>query len=626
MSVAETAPEPPSQESAPPSRRIAWFLIVLFAVMATALHIDFAYENGAVLKEKGLVDTDSYMRVLRIMDLYNGKGWYDTITDRLGAPEGLSLHWTRPVDILILLPSLLAHAFGAPIDRAVYWVGASFSSICHILACFAVAWAAKPLWPSPGHRFAALILLTNFAAFGYGVLGRADHHTLLLLMTALLLGAMLRAVLAGTRAAEQRLWAMRAGLFAGFGIWVSPEMMVPIAPVVATLGLFWLDAPLDQKRAPYGTEMRDWAGLGLAFSLAMAAVILVAIPIEQPPAHWLVPEYDKVSLPYLVLPLIMAAVFFAAQRVQGGILRRSLVGALLAVLGLGLLLLLFPNLFLGPLSVDDRLKRDFLDTVQEMQPLWPTSIGRLRTFVPIIGQSVTALILLRFAFKAWRAETRWSALLLVMACGVRVLGAMLHTRLGVELAPAAAIIGAGFFQRAEQKLGHRPMYIRTPSLVGVAVLLTCAPLLLVLALPQEPTPAGNSCPLRDLAGWLNEAHPGIGPSPIVMTDDISISPELAFRTDYRFVAGPYHRNPQAIFDTIDTMKADKPETAKTILDRRQVALIVRCTDVIVPDLFQDDRFNFYANLGRDKVPDWLTRLALPPELGKHFKVYEVSGR
>ena len=182
----------PSAAAGGASRAVAWLLAGLFTAFAVLEHVFFAFKNGAVTREHGLIDTDSYMRVLKIMDLYNGAGWYDTITTRLGAPEGLSLHWTRPVDILILLPALVVHLFGVDVSRAVYWVGACFSTVCHILACLAAAWAARPLWSSPGNRFAALVLLTNAASFGYGIFGRADHHTLLLLLTALMLGAMLR--------------------------------------------------------------------------------------------------------------------------------------------------------------------------------------------------------------------------------------------------------------------------------------------------------------------------------------------------------------------------------------------------------------------------------------------------
>jgi hypothetical protein len=622
--VSETAPEVEApQQVAMSSRAVGWLLIVLFATLAIAEHIFFAFKNGAVVHEHGLGDTDSYMRVLRIMDLYNGGGWYDTVTTRLGAPEGLSLHWTRPVDILILIPALLAHLFGAPVDRAVYWIGAGFSSACHILACFAAAWAAKPLWRSPGHRFAALILLTNAAAFGYGMFGRPDHHTLLLLLTALMLGCMIRAALAGIAPAEQRRWAAIGGLYAGFGVWISPEMMVPIVPVIATLGLFWLDAPLDRKRLPDGA-VRDWAAPGAAFSLAMAAVALIAIPIEHPPARWLTPEYDKISIPYLILPLLWAAVFLLAQRVRGGVLLRALAGGGLALVGAAILLLLYPDVLLGPLSVDPRLKRDFLDTVNEMTPLWPTSLARLRNFLPLVGQSVTAIVLLPFAFKFWGSDRRWSGLLLIMAFGFMLIGALMHARLGVELAPSVAIICAGFFYLAELKMKGKSRLLRTPVLVLVAVWLTCGPLFTVLLLPSAP--AGAGCPTAKLADWMNTAHPGQGESPIVMTDDISYAPELAFRTSYRFVAGPYHRNPQAIFDTVDTMLDQGGETARAILEKRQVSLVIRCLDVVVPRVFTPDHVNFYADLARGEVPSWLTPVALPQELSPHYRIYEVNGR
>ena len=629
-----TAPAP-AQGATP---KIAWWLVGLFTLLAAGEHYLYARSNGAVLTEGGLVDTDSYMRVLKIMDLYNGAGWYDTVTPRLGAPEGLSLHWTRPVDLLILLPALLAHALGADMARAVYWIGAGFSTACHILACIAVAWAARPLWPSPGHRFAAMILLTNAAAFGYGTFGRADHHTLLLLLTVMMLGAMLRAAMGNTTPRAQRRWAAAGGLYAGLGIWVSPEFLVPLVPVIATLGLFWVDAPLDAKEARKQgaavAEIRDWATPGAVFALVMAAVILVAIPIEQPPQRWLAAEYDKVSFPYLVLPLIWAAVFLIAGRVRGGFWVRVAAGLALGVLGAGLLLALFPNLLFGPLGVGDRLKRDFLDTVQEMQPLWPTSIVRLRGFLPMAGQSIAGVVLLPFALKRWRGERHWAGLLIAMAFGFMLIGALMHARLGVEFSPTVAIICAGFFALTEAKFRGAPHWRRTPALTLVAVALTVGPMLASLALPKAP--AGQTCPVHDLANWLNEAHPGqavpgtvpgTGAAPIIMTDDYSYAPELAFRTDYRFVAGPYHRNPQAIFDTIDTMAATDDAQAKAILQKRQVALVVRCSDVIVPRLFDGNTINFYAKLGgRGDLPNWLTPLDLPPELAKHFKVYAVEAR
>jgi hypothetical protein len=242
---------------------------------------------------------------------------------------------------------------------------------------------------------------------------------------------------------------------------------------------------------------------------------------------------------------------------------------------------------------------------------------------------------LPFAFGIWRGERRWAGQIVALAFGFLLIAGMMHARLGVEFAPTPAIICAGFFALVDARLKGRSPLLRTPALVATAVALTCAPLLVGIAISQtqynSKVAAATTCKVLNLAAWLNANHPGKntadGGKPIVMTDDFSYGPELAFRTDYRMVAGPYHRNPQAIFDSIDTM-VDYTETgAKAILDRRQVSLVVRCVDVIVPHYYDALHLTMYDRLGGlGAVPDWLTPLKLPPELAKHFKVYEVKGR
>jgi hypothetical protein len=616
-----TAPGRPGQDAASPPA-VGWALAAVFVVLAGLEHYLYAVHNGTVLKAGGLVDTDSYMRVLRILDLYNGTGWYNTVTLRVGAPEGLSLHWTRPVDILILLPALAAHLFGAGIPRAVYWSGAAFSTVCHILACLAVTWAARPLWPSPAHRFAAVILLANGTAFGYGVFGRADHHTLILLLTVLMVGGALRACLNHShlndsrRDRRMRYWGAIAGIYAGLGIWVSPEAMIPITPVIAVIGLFWL---LDAER-------RDWAGTGAAFSLAMAGVICIAIPVEHAPAQWLATELDKVSAPYLVMPLLWFGVFAAARRIRGGIGRRLALGGLLAAIGAAILFALYPGLLYGPMGqLSARADRDLLAYIAEMQPLWPTSLVRLRSFLIFAGQSVAMVLLLPTALRIWwRDERRMAGILLTLAAAFLMVAALMHTRLNIEFAVAPAVICCGFFHLAEKRLNHASRLTRTPTLTLVAVALTVGPFILSLPLPATYEPP--ACKYGELANWLNTAHPGIGAAPIILTDDLYASPELAFRTGYRFVASPYHRNMQAIFDALDALTDQGDAKAREVFDRRQVSLITRCTDVSFAQLNKAGPNSFYAKLGRGEAPDWLRPLVLPANLAGHFKVYEAIGR
>jgi hypothetical protein len=604
------------------SKPVGWLLAAIFVVLAGLEHYLHAAHDGTVLSEHGLADSDSYMRVLRIIDLYNGSGWYDTITMRLGAPEGLSLHWTRPVDVLILLPALAVHLFGVDVPRTVYWVGVAFSTIFHILACLAVTWAARPLWPSPGHRFAAVILFVNGAAFGYGEFGRADHHTVLLLLTVLMMGAVLRASL-GLR---MRHWGAMAGLYGGLGIWISPEMMISVAPAIASIGLFWLLDPRQEN-----ARRRDWAAIGAAFALAMAAVVFVAIPIEHPPAEWLNAEFDKLSMPYLVMALLWFAVFTAAGRIRGGLGRRAAAGILLAGIAAAALFALYPGLIFGPMGqLSERSHRDFLDGVQEMQPLWPTSALRLRNLLVYAGQSVAAILLLPFALRIWwRDERRLPAIQLVLVAAFLLIAALMHARLNVEFAVAPAIICSGFFTLAEIRLKRSSRLTRIPALALVAVALTVAPFFAAAAVSKLATAkstAGAACPIRELADWMNTTHPGIGPSPIVLTDDLSYAPELAFRTGYRFVAGPYHRGAQAMFDAMDALTDTGGALAREIVDKRRIALVIRCTDTSVFRLNPSDPHSFYAKLGSGDTPDWLKPLALPMNLSGHFKVYEVVGR
>ena len=51
--------------------------------------------------EGGLAGPDSYMRLLRVTQLYESAAWFDLSIPRSNAPYGELLHWTRPADISI---------------------------------------------------------------------------------------------------------------------------------------------------------------------------------------------------------------------------------------------------------------------------------------------------------------------------------------------------------------------------------------------------------------------------------------------------------------------------------------------------------------------------------------------
>src|SRR3546814_6370121 len=82
-------------------------LLPLLALIVTwaMVHGGLVLFRDVPVFESGLIDPDSYMRMVRVSELAQGWQWFDDTIARANAPYGDVLHWTRPFDLLILLRS-----------------------------------------------------------------------------------------------------------------------------------------------------------------------------------------------------------------------------------------------------------------------------------------------------------------------------------------------------------------------------------------------------------------------------------------------------------------------------------------------------------------------------------------
>ena len=55
-------------------------------------------------------DSDAYMRLQRVAELHTHGRWHDAQTQRTNAPNGETLHWTRPLDTMLLTGAWLGSA------------------------------------------------------------------------------------------------------------------------------------------------------------------------------------------------------------------------------------------------------------------------------------------------------------------------------------------------------------------------------------------------------------------------------------------------------------------------------------------------------------------------------------
>ncbi|MDR2681657.1 MAG: hypothetical protein LBB29_01250 [Holosporaceae bacterium] len=68
-------------------------------------------------------DSDDYMRLVRIRELFAHGDLANTIISRSNVPFGCSLHWTRFYDFFFVIPAYVLNFFLNSIDESIKYVG-----------------------------------------------------------------------------------------------------------------------------------------------------------------------------------------------------------------------------------------------------------------------------------------------------------------------------------------------------------------------------------------------------------------------------------------------------------------------------------------------------------------------
>jgi hypothetical protein len=588
---------------------------LLLALFAVAVHTVWSFREGLVLAGT-LPDTDSYARLIRVRELWAGAGWTNPVTPSLNAPEGLFLHWTRPLDVLILGPAWLLHAAGLPRDAAIYWSGAAICPLLHLCVALVAVWAARALWSRSASWLAGLFVVIAPALFSYSMFGRADHHTLIALFGALIIGFGLHAL----RGRRKGLLAIGCGVSGGAGLWVSPETILFLAPMLAGFGAAWVTGP----------DPRSAALQGLRASLAAMLTVAAAILAERGAGEAFFVAYDVISLPHLALCAATAVVFAAAAGAAAAPWPgRIAVGAVTGGATLWGLLAAFPGLPSAAMSDAGTVTTElFLPAVIELQPFsLATAEAAQRSLGLLGGAPIVALLVLLLAAGPWLGGRRIvliAPLLLLLA--VNGYATLRHIRFTADLALPAAILAAGLPQVLQRRLGAWPttplILLRTGLLLGIALF----PALAILAFPlgdgPRAEPAGRECDATALARWLAAERAGLAPGerPILFADQINMGPALAWGGGVRVVGGPYHRGESAFADTVALFHAPTAEAARDVVERREAAFVMVCRSLSL----DDRRGTFAKRLLEGDLPDWLSPVTLPAPLAEHIILLRVA--
>ncbi len=539
-------------------------------------------QDGAIYHGE-LHDSDSYMRLVRVGQLIESGDWHDHQIPRANAPHGHSLHWSRPLDALLLAgAAMLAPSLGwtAGLHQAGVWI----SPVLHIFTLLALLWAARPLLPASGLMCLGLLLpLQLYLGYQFAP-GRPDHHGLILLLFVLAMGAQIRLL------TEQKLrWAAALGISLGLLVWVSVEGLLAATLALAILILHWFRN--GQKSA----------GLGLVTAAGTAMVSILAVLAEHPSGDFLMIKYDQISIVYTVFFMLFMIAFAIAAWAPArwiGIIAFAAVPAMHIVL--------FPGIIRGPLAGQDpAFAVAIFNYAGETD-----AIITIRDMLLHLGPALLAV-----PYGLWRlrrADDPWPWGLLTAGLAIYLPLAIMQMRWAPYVAllalPGYCAILLEILKRFSAKAGMIQVFGGALAQTAVILIFAFGFLLLSAQMPSADR-AGIKCPQDAMARHLAERFPRQQRILSYMT----IGPAILYRSPHEVIATPYFRNAQGGLDTLRFFRAKDVTAAFEIADRRQIDLVLTCPA---------DRESRLYGTGQPR-PIWLKPLPLPAELDQWYRLYRV---
>ena len=581
-----------------PARLRLRHAVVLGWLLALAM---IAAIMGAGEPRSLLRDTDDTMRAVQVLRWLDGAAWSDLSEPRLSPPEGVISHWARLPDVPIAAVIVVAEPFLGR-DRALTVAAYAVPAALLLAALAAVAWAALP-YGSATARAAPVLAAFCPPFLNKFFPGAFDHHNWQLILSALLVGAVLRIAARSARGPT-----LAAAAVAGAaGLWIGGEMLPWLAVAHVALAACWC-------------RDRAWpARRGLGAALAIAALALPLLWIAMPaglgvghcdafsPAY---AAYAAAGVPFWLLLAV-------AERRVANMTGRVAVAVIAAVTVAAVFVLLFPECRAGPLgAIPPELREAWLARVSEARGFAALAartpgLAVQLALLPAIGLACSVLLATgrRADAPLWRVQAGF----LLVAAGLCFAQVRLLPFANLfALAPAAWLLLWLWARIAALPAAGR--VIARPML-----LLAFTPIPYAAILPRgEPVAPPRICDARAvgdaLAGYA-------GPGAPLIAAPIDIGPDLLLRTSAAVLAAPYHRNVAGNMDLVRIMRAPQDE-AHAIMRRRGVDFVAVCRSLSETGLYtRANPEGLSGRLSAGDPPAWLVPVSTPAD--PEMRLYRV---
>ena len=572
-----------------------------------------------------LTDSDCYLRLVRVQNLYNGGSWYDPVLLRINPPYGQTYHWTRPLDILLLAGAAPIALF-TNFKSALFWWGVIISPVLLIATLIALQWATKPVLSGEGTFLVGLVFIFQLVIFTSYEAGRPDHHSLLILVFVLSVGLTLRMI---AKPFDVRLCYI-AGAVSGFSMWISVESMLPTCIVLMVFSLLWI------------MENDDYLSKNLYYAIALFATIGISLVLERAWFSLLVKEYDRLSIVHFSIFGFIALAWIALAMLNAyTLIFRTRANRLLSFVVCTTILALvvflsFPKFYNGPfVGIDPRLIHIWLSKIIDTQPL-VSEAGPVVIPVQLIGSALIGFIFLVYFLRKETSSTKrkcWGYLL--FSSVICMLIAIYQIRWSIY-PQVLLIIPMTQLMVLMRRQGPSVGFLK--MLKNILILMVFSVGLLFVGLVAERVISkrkGQSTGFENvrlvrMCDYLAHAKQWDGQSLLILTD-VDFGPEILYRTEHEVLSVPHAtgtpgRNGQGIFDTYEIMTADTDEKAHELIQKRKIDLILLCPKSTESEFYSKPghESTFYKRLCGCMIPSWSKKVKLPPDLSSSFLLFETT--
>jgi hypothetical protein len=579
-----------------------WLAFVILAWIVVSAW--FVYDRWGAIRWLSLGDTDDNMRLMQVRAWMAGQGWYDLRQYRMNPPGGFDIHWSRIVDLPIAGLILFFRLFTSPSWAERLAVGIAplipLSVVMVSLAAVVRRLVAPIAWP-----LALIFLITSAAATMLMFMPeRIDHHGWQL------------ACLAVTVAGLGDPRAGRSGALVGIASAVSLAIGLELLPYCAMAGaiqaLRWVwDRGEARRLQVYAITLGGGGAAGFAL-FASAANRVMRCDALTP--VWLSVLVAAGALLYLIASI--------APRTLA--VRAALAVAAGAVIAIGFALF-FPQCLGRPEQVSPELVRTWLSNVREAKPLYahPFRVAFPIATLPVIG-------LIGAIVGTWRARRSpmligWAAVALFTAFAVAMLAWQARAGPAAQLLaiPGAVALAALVLPRI---LNHRLMVVRVfGTVAGFMIVSGLFAGYVIRWLPASAQPTAYTRRVNAATGECMRTSRLLAlnayPAATVFTFT-DLGPRLITVTHHNAVAGPYHRNGDAILD-VQHAFAGSPARARAIMRRHGATLLLVCPNMSEATIYRArNPGGFYDRMAHGEKFDWLTQL--PLRKGAPYRLYRIG--